>query len=195
MRAGLWIGKVPNELAVLTPLEVAMISRAIPTVFVKVLVKGQLGATGGGYCVQNKVSDVVKSLRMPRPPSSAGFVYIRRNSSFRLERVRPDKIRAALVWLNANNKLYCDVTIDEEVMALLEREDQPSAAIMDMDQEGEQEAPEAPEPVLPARAKPQPSDGAPGRGEESIARERREGRECEGPQHEEGRGAAAGGAN
>ena len=66
--------------------------------------------------------------KLPRAPATCGIVKVRLHGSKKSERdfkVRRVKVLEALLWLQANNPLYEDIRIDEEVLSSLPDDGQP----------------------------------------------------------------------
>ncbi|KAL9965076.1 hypothetical protein ACROYT_G028808 [Oculina patagonica] len=110
---------VPRELSILEKLEQILVSQRI--VFQKIIVmpKGQQRKIKGAICnVQVTCEETYNVL--PRPPDSSGIIMIKlkRKLQFRghvyFQAVRPQVILHALSWLQRNNPLYQNVTINLE---------------------------------------------------------------------------------
>ncbi|XP_044597317.1 uncharacterized protein LOC123273901 [Cotesia glomerata] len=117
-------GTIPEVISVLTQAEQRLISRIIP--FVKIIklsgIFGQYSFRGQAVLFAQDVFEVTENLpnMLPRTTKNAGIVVI----TERLENVNVtrqffvyrEKVYAALRWLVANNPLYKDVTIDQNVV-------------------------------------------------------------------------------
>lgn len=111
---------IPAVLLDLSPIELRLIARVDPFVTVHRLNGGQYGTADNIVNFYNEVEVVLQKL--PRSIENINTIYVRvAGSTTRQHVVRPHKIRAALQWLKANNALYTDIIIDEEVLATLSR--------------------------------------------------------------------------
>ena len=117
---------VPPELCGLTPVETALIARVSA-----MLSYYYISETSTGY--HKNVANAVQSVeevvsKLPRAPATCGIVKVRLHGSKKSERdfkVRRVKVLEALLWLQANNPLYEDIRIDEEVLSSLPDDGHP----------------------------------------------------------------------
>ena len=117
-------GSIPEVIADLSQAEQRLISRIIP--FVKIIklsgVFGQYSFRGQAVLFSQDVFEVAENLSkmLPRSTSDAGIVVItERLKNINITRqfsVSRKKVYDALNWLVANNPLYKDITIDQNVV-------------------------------------------------------------------------------
>ncbi|XP_078375419.1 uncharacterized protein LOC144658809 isoform X2 [Oculina patagonica] len=113
------VDDVPRELSILEKLEQILVSQRI--VFQKIIVmpKGQQKKIKGAICNVPVTCEETCNV-LPRPPDSSGIIMIKlkRKLQFRghvyFQAVRPQVILHALSWLQRNNPLYQNVTINLE---------------------------------------------------------------------------------
>ena len=115
-------GPVPEELKGLTEIEEMLIAQVFTVMSVYRLRGGQNGYRGNVINFPQDIQEFTK--RLPRNPSSLEILLVRRQSGndptgFRDFIVRRSKVENALLWLKANNHLYEDITIDDEVLQSL----------------------------------------------------------------------------
>jgi len=112
---GLQLDTVPEELRYLTPLERQLISTRIPFMKIVSLPRGRQCALHGPVVNVPATFDKICTL-LPRIPKSAGLLRIKLKRQLKYkghcmyQMVRPEVIKKALEWLQANNILYKDVT-------------------------------------------------------------------------------------
>ena len=109
---------LPKELSELNNLELRMISQRIPFVKMVALPRGkQHGIHGPAVNVPSKLDFVCA--QFPRLPSETQLVpmklkrRLKYKSHYMYEYVRPQKVLTALRWLIKNNKLYANITIND----------------------------------------------------------------------------------
>lgn len=101
-----------------------MIAKVVCFITIRVPKFGaQLHTKGHAINLVNKVTSICNKL--PRAPNDTGIVIVRPPSGGVLSGIsefvaRPDKVRAALVWLKTHNPLYADVELDEDVLRSLQ---------------------------------------------------------------------------
>jgi hypothetical protein len=145
---GMWVGKVPQELKDLTLPERLMISKYFPSAYVFKLYPKQGAAGWDSSQLQSgmkgnvstyrldpsQVADMIDGRLLPHPPKvlaaviAVTFVSSNRRSVKSLPkvlRVRREKIRQALLWLQKNNPLYKDIVISEERLNAFPDDDVP----------------------------------------------------------------------
>ena len=113
----LYLDKIPPELSVLQKLEQILIAQGIVFEKIVVMPKGQQRKIKGAIC--NVPVDCERTCRaLPRPRARSGIIMLRlkRKMEFRghvyFQAVRPEFVQNALNWLQANNPLYENITID-----------------------------------------------------------------------------------
>jgi hypothetical protein len=139
---GLWIGEIPFELATLTLPEQMLIARHFPRCFVVKLYPCEgsqhlsedqfhRGIKGNVSLYELNTEEIVKMLEgqlMPNPSAllasvlAITFVGSKKLSKDWLKstfRVRRRAVYEALTWLQANNKLYSDIVVDEDRLSSL----------------------------------------------------------------------------
>ena len=110
-------GVIPQEIAVLTQVEIRLLARIIP--FMKIVkydgIFGQYGFKGQAVLFAQDIFEVTERLptTLPRSPNSAGLVVITESlenlditREFTISR---ENVSRAIEWLKANNHLYHDV--------------------------------------------------------------------------------------
>ena len=138
---GMWVGPIPQELAVLTLPERVLVARYFPAAHIVKLFPKQKGAkqwstSGLNSGIRGNVStyrlntddiaEMIDPVRMP--PSSSilastigvsivGPQNMPEKSMPGFLRVRRDHLRTALVWLKDNNPLYADIVVSEDTLA------------------------------------------------------------------------------
>ena len=136
---GMWIGTVPFELALLTLPEQVLIARYLPAAFIvkmypkkkgaRSLNSGLRGNVSSYRLDTNEIADMVEGNIMPFPSkilaSTIGVTLvgpknIPEKTMPGFLRVRRNRVRAALVWLKANNPIYADIEISEERLERLD---------------------------------------------------------------------------
>lgn len=144
---GTWVGDVPTELKNLTYAEELLIGLAKTTVqVIKLHPKGpsrgdpstfQRGIRGTCSTYHHNIPEVVRMLEdklLPLPPRifsstlSVAFIgkqRITKESLKSLFAVSRRRVYAALLWLQAHNPLYADISISSEVLAQLPYNDVP----------------------------------------------------------------------
>ncbi|THG95067.1 hypothetical protein EW026_g6512 [Hermanssonia centrifuga] len=146
----LWIGRIPWELQVLTVPEQMLIALLYPRVYVyklfpkdksfrpkdETLQRGMRGNVSTYEQDIEGVASMVEGTLMPRPLEILSHVvtitYVGRGQLLKSTlhttfRVRRAAVRAALLWLKANNsKYYGEIQIDDERLQLLPEDDVPS---------------------------------------------------------------------
>lgn len=112
-------GPVPSQLQNLTQVEEMLISAVLPIMTLYRLPQGQYGYSGHVVNLPQDISSFARTL--PRHPQDLDVIVIRRESgqSHRDFRVRRSVVLRALQWLVANNTYYCNITINNEVLAQL----------------------------------------------------------------------------
>jgi hypothetical protein len=137
---GMWVGEVPSELSALTLPEKILVARYYPAAYVVKLfpkVKGarQWNPAGLNSGVQGNVStyrlnttdivDMVDSNVMPPPARILAAVIavtiigpkgFPEKTMPEFLRVRRSRVREALIWLKANNPLYVNIEICEDIL-------------------------------------------------------------------------------
>ena len=108
---------VPEMLSNLNRLERVLISKRVLSKKVTIMLKGQFPKLKGSICnVPIDTADIVNVL--PRGPDSNGLVVVKLKCKLcyrghvYFESVRPELIYQALTYLNENNTLYSDVSIN-----------------------------------------------------------------------------------
>lgn len=143
----MWIGDVPPELQDLTPGEQRMI--APYNSFCTLLVLGAGRRKGGQYGLTRGVchllNDVASKAKiLPRAPDKLGFVTIvvervpgpaqsadqgssdvKAPSTYRPYLIRPEKVRAALLWLKEHNFHYADIDLSFDELDKWAQEELP----------------------------------------------------------------------
>ena len=109
---------IPKELSCLRDAEKLLISQYLPYIPLHHLRKGQLGIKGHVCCFVQDVLNICTIL--PRLPSEVAVIRVIRrfrddsgNVSEQKFMVRRREVLAALYWLKENNKVYNEITIDE----------------------------------------------------------------------------------
>jgi len=111
-------GEIPNELKVLNFHERRLVSIYVPfcTVYTKL---GQRHSRGNNITFEHSPEDFVYSL--PRSRNNGGVVILKKHDQrtgvVSEHHVNSERMRNALVWLQANNSNYSDITIDENNLA------------------------------------------------------------------------------
>src|SRR2546430_12407002 len=110
--------EVPQELMDLTDVKEMLIAQVFPVVSVYTLPGGQHAYRGN---IINFPQDVQEfAARLPHDPKLLDLLIVRRysddRSNFRDFHVRREKVTQALIWLKNNNKFYCDIVIDNEIL-------------------------------------------------------------------------------
>ena len=111
------VDDVPPELATLEKLEQILVSQRIIFQKIVAMPKGQQRKIRGAIC-NVPVSCEETCNVLPRPPDSSGIIMLklRRKLQFRghvyFQAVRPEVVLHALQWLQGNNDLYQNVTIN-----------------------------------------------------------------------------------
>jgi hypothetical protein len=109
-------GPMPDCLKILTPVEVATISRIYPCQNIILMGRGHTyGQKGHSVSFEQDVASFARSL--PRGQDDLPYILIKspsQTSTFRANRIN---ILAALQWLISNNPYYADVDIDHETLA------------------------------------------------------------------------------
>lgn len=143
----MWIGPIPPQLSMLTLPEELLISRHYPRCYVVKLYprhgRGinpghlQHGMTGNVTLYDMNTDDVVKMVEgqfLPQAisvlPSILAITYLGtkklpKNWLKSTFRVRRFVVHDALIWLKANNPLYADINIADELLAQLPEDDVP----------------------------------------------------------------------
>lgn len=143
----MWIGPVPPQLAMLTLPEELLISRHFPRCYVVKLHprlnRGvnpshlQRGMAGNVTLYDMNTNDVIKMLEgqlLPQPVISLASVLaitylgtqkLPKNWLKNTFRVRQFVVHDALIWLKANNPLYGDINIANELLDQLPEDDVP----------------------------------------------------------------------
>jgi hypothetical protein len=135
---GMWVGEIPFELSVLTLAERILIARYYPAAYVVKLFPKQKGArqwnpAGLNSGVHGNVStyrlnvsdiaDMVNPSIMPPPAQVFAAVIavtivgpknLPEKTMPAFFKVRRSRVRAALIWLKANNPFYAKIDISEE---------------------------------------------------------------------------------
>ena len=113
----LYVDETPPELASLEKLEQILIAQRIIFEKIVVMSKGQQRKIKGAIC--NVPVDCEQTCRiLPRPPERSGIILLKlkRKLEFRghvyFQAVRPQLIHAVLTWLQMNNPLYANISID-----------------------------------------------------------------------------------
>ena len=146
---GMWVGEIPFELSVLTMAEKILIARYYPTAYVVKLFPKQKGArqwnsAGLNSGVRGNVSmyrlnvsdiaDIVNPSILPPPASILAAIIavtiigpkgLPEKTMPGFLKVRRSRIRAALVWLKANNPFYANIEISEEMLLQFPENDIP----------------------------------------------------------------------
>ena len=146
---GMWVGEVPFELSALTLPEKILIARYYPAAYVVKLFPKVKGArhwnpAGLNSGVRGNVStyrlnitdivDMVDSNILPPPARMLAAVIavtiigpkgFPEKTMPGFLRVRRSRVREALVWLKANNPLYANINISEEILAQFPKDDIP----------------------------------------------------------------------
>lgn len=148
---GMWIGEVPFELAALTIPEQILIARHYPAAYIVKMYPKRKGARSLNSGLRGNVStyrldtgeiaDMVGDKVMP-PPSKifastigvtiVGPKNVPEKTMPGFLRVRRQRVRAALVWLKANNPFYSGIDISEERLGQLAEDDIPSEILSTM---------------------------------------------------------------
>ena len=112
-----YLDEVPPELSELEKLEQILIAQRIVFEKIVIMPKGQQRKIKGVIC--NVPVDCEHTCRiLPRPPARSGIIMLKlkRKREFRghvyFQAVRPQFLQNALSWLQANNPLYENITID-----------------------------------------------------------------------------------
>ena len=108
-------GVVPAELLGLSLFECRLIAMVNASLVIVKLRYGMLANSGHTIFFHNDVNKIVQQL----PKADANIVVIGRtrgDGKVSLMRVRRDRIKAALVWLQANNPHYANVVIDQDAL-------------------------------------------------------------------------------
>jgi hypothetical protein len=139
----MWIGAIPHELAVLTLPERILIARYFPASYIVKLYPKKKGAKNWDYESLNsgikgnvatyrlntdEIASMIEGDLMPVPAkvvaATIGVTIVgprnfpeRSMPSFL--RVRRARVKAALLWLKANNPYYLNITISEERLQML----------------------------------------------------------------------------
>ena len=140
------VDDVPPELASLEKLEQILVSQRIVFQKIVVMPKGQQRKIRGAIC-NVPVSCEETCHVLPRPPDSSGIIMLKlkRKLQFRghvyFEVVRPEVVLHALQWLQRNNELYQNVSInlqniDRELSSLCDREQEIASGIASCSQTG-----------------------------------------------------------
>jgi hypothetical protein len=111
-------GNIPEQLSILSEIEMHLISQVLPFVTVVRLDGGQYGTSGNVVNFENDILYLVKHLPRALDNISLMFGRVRGHAAWEYV-IRPPRICAALVWLKENNPLYADVIIDEDVLACM----------------------------------------------------------------------------
>ena len=140
------VDDVPPELASLDKLEQILVSQRIVFQKIVVMPKGQQRKIRGAIC-NVPVSCEETCHVLPRPPDSSGIIMLKlkRRLQFRghvyFQAVRPEVVLHALQWLQRNNKLYQNVSInleniDRELSSLCDHERETESDIASCSQTG-----------------------------------------------------------
>ena len=112
------LGKVPPELAELTPLELRLISLRIPFMRLISLPKGKQKSIHGP-AVNIPASLTPINTLLPRLPKQAHLIPLKLKRKLKYKQaymnnfIRPSKIQNALTYLKAKNSLYKDININQ----------------------------------------------------------------------------------
>lgn len=118
-------GEVPEVLKKLNGVECKMISKIVPFINLVDRRGGQHGTKGRVIAYKNRYASITHIL--PRHPDTIGIVRVvfpdqRNRPNAQYYNIRPAYLREALQWLVANNWLYRDIIIDENLLQHLETE-------------------------------------------------------------------------
>jgi hypothetical protein len=145
----MWIGRVLPELEDLTVPERLMISKYFPSAYVYKLYPKQGAAGWDNSQLQSgmkgnvstyrfdpaQVAGMINGQLLPHPPkvlaAVIAVIFISSNRHFaktlpKVLRVRREKIRQVLVWLQKYNPLYKDISISEEHLNAFPNNDVPN---------------------------------------------------------------------
>ena len=140
------VDDVPPELTRLEKLEQILVSQRIVFQKIVVMPKGQQKKIKGAIC-NVPVSCEETCHVLPRPPDSSGIIMLKlkRKLQFRghvyFQAVRPEIVLHALQWLQRNNELYQNVSInlqniDRELSSLCDGEQETASGIASCSQTG-----------------------------------------------------------
>ena len=140
------VDDVPPELASLEKLEQILVSQRIVFQKIVVMPKGQQRKIRGAIC-NVPVSCEETCHVLPRPPDSSGIIMLKlkRKLQFRghvyFQAVRPEAVLHGLQWLQRNNELYQNVSInleniDRELSSLCDHEQETESDIASCSQTG-----------------------------------------------------------
>eukprot|EP01032_Pedospumella_encystans_P015499 gene15499-17722_t len=109
---GLYPGIVPEELRVLTLVEISMVSLYNPITRISMGKVSFYHGKGNMYTIINDITRVAQSLpSMPKLDEFATLRYVNEKGNESDFSYRPNRVRIALDWLKKNNHLYQDVPI------------------------------------------------------------------------------------
>lgn len=109
---GLYPGIVPEELRVLTLVEISMVSLYNPITRISMGKVSFYHGKGNMYTIINDITRVAQTLpSMPKLDEFATLRYVNEKGNESDFRYRPNRVRTALDWLKKNNHLYQDVPI------------------------------------------------------------------------------------
>jgi hypothetical protein len=146
---GMWIGRVPHELAYLTLPERILIAKYFPAAYIiklypkkkggrywdkRQLYSGLRGNVSTYQLDQSQIASMIDGLIMPQPASllaaTIGITFVGpKNLPEKcmpdMFRVRRTRVRLALEWLKAHNPLFADIIISASRLADLPEDDVP----------------------------------------------------------------------
>lgn len=112
-------GPLPHCLSQLTDTEEQLIGRIKPIMSINILkVGGQLSYSGSVINFMQETNEIAKKL--PRDPRTAMTIVVAKATNKDRFKVLSVRLRAALLWLKANNRYYADIEIDEVVLSEIE---------------------------------------------------------------------------
>lgn len=146
---GLWIGKVPHELAYLTLPERLLIAKYFPAAYIiklypkkkgarhwdkRQMYNGLKGNVSTYQLDQGQISSMIDGTILPQPPcvlaATIGITFVGpKNLPDKglpdMFRIRRGRVQSALEWLKANNPLYANIVISTSRLADLPENDVP----------------------------------------------------------------------
>ena len=158
---GLWIGPVPSQLSKLTVAERLLIALHYPRCYVyKLYPKGvrvadpsqlQRGMTGNVTTYpfnMQEIAGMLEGALLPRTPAIlpslvavtyVGAGKVQKKWLRKLFQVRRHVVYEALLWLRANNRVYTNLTLNEDVLSRLPLNDVPEEVLTVVRQNGDVE--------------------------------------------------------
>jgi len=137
------IPDVPQELSVLSHLEMRCISLRIPFMKICALRKGGQGKIDGPCVNVPAKTDQLVDEVLPRVPEDLQMIMLKlkRRMKYKshhiFDYIRPVKVMEALMWLKTNNPFYADVRVDSNWFEKLE-DDPLSEVIVGINKKGKQ---------------------------------------------------------